>query len=323
MDKEFLKKSSKTKLNRKLGFTLVELSIVVLIVSFLIAGSLIVSKTATDSTKVKITQDRLNEIYKALTNYVARNKRLPCPALLTTVKGTSTYGDEAATPGTCTGLSSATAMSSFIYLVYGMVPFKALGLDPEMAEDAWGTKISYITARAFTTVSTQYSSTGFEGMKAMPAPDKVGDTWDMIAIQGPAGTTVVNHAMITLISHGANKYNGWNATSGVQNPTGIADENSNSVTSFDRIFIAYSTNPSFDDIVLFKTKIQIVRDAGINIMCTAYEAWDGTYNWDNPTKNNGNYGDTVISYPVSGSCRRRICGQYGVWSEKLTNTTCS
>lgn len=314
----------------KKGFSLIELSIVILIVSILITGSLGVSKTAINNSRVRVTRDRMDVAYKAIANFVAANKRLPCPASIATAKGNPTYGDETAAP-TCTGsILSGT-------LAYGMVPLKALGLDLDMAEDGFGTKISYVVDTRFTKrINLLTDNDGFEGTKSALAVDKTGDTLaSIIQIQqsiSGVGSDISPYSVIALISHGANKFNGFNATAtSINGVSTLADENSNSsVGSYDKVFVSYSNNPNFDDMMLFKTKTEIARDAGMEFMiCSGGEAEDTspggaknptTWTYDaaqygnSPVNSSNNCITGVTSNPLGSTKSNKICGRYGIWS---------
>ncbi len=331
----------KQKKSRKTGFSLIELSIVILIVSILITGSLGISKTAINNAKVKVTKERMDAVYKAFSNYLATNRRLPCPASMAVSKGTaSTYGAESSTPGTCTGAYISSNASN---LAYGMVPILALNLDPDMAEDGFGTKFTYVVDRRFTLQSTSVTSVstctatnppscGFEITKGVASEADTGST-DLLGIdiQSPSGTSLLSNknGVFLLLSHGSDKFKGFAATGTAQDTTaGVTDENNNScdqtsacattsTASFDRIFISNSTDPNFDDIVMFKSKPQLVRDAGLEfIMCSPSEAQTTTLTWIT----NGSYGCNVCSGTTNSS---KTCGKYGAWGSTLTNSTCT
>jgi prepilin-type N-terminal cleavage/methylation domain-containing protein len=314
----------------KKAFSLVELSIVVLIVSILITGSLGISKTVINNAKIKVTKERMDTVYNAFSNYLATNRRLPCPALLTVAKGTSTYGTEAATPGTCTNTYISSNASN---LVYGMVPILALNLDPDMAEDGFGTKFTYVADKRFTKLSASTSSSdGFEITKGIPNGIDTSTT-DLsgIDVQGPSGTSLLSNknAIFLLLSHGPDKYKGFNATGTAQDRTaGVTDENNNScdqnlacntasTSSFDRVFIVNSTDTNFDDVVMFKSKPQMVRDSGLEfIMCSAAEATiTGPITWTT----NGSYGCSICAGTANNN---KICGKYGIWGAAST-TLCT
>ncbi len=315
------------KSREKRGFSLIELSIVILIVSILITGSLGISKTAINNSKIKVTKERMDAVYQAFANFLATNRRLPCPAVMITAKGAAGYGSEAATAGTCTNtfVSSVNAPN----LSYGMVPIAALGLDQDMAEDGFGTKFTYVVDKRFTKQSSNiFAADGFEITKGIPSEaDNSSTDLSGIDVVGPALAPLLSNknGVLLLLSHGANKFNGFNATGTAQNGTSaVTDENNNScnicstsgTTSFDRAFLTSSADPNFDDIVLFKTKTQLVRNAGLEfIMCSSNEAATGSVIWST----NGNYGCAVCAQTDNN---RKICGKYGIWSAN-NSTTCT
>ena len=323
------------KTQEKKGFSLIELSIVILIVSILITGSLGISKTAINNSKAKVTKERMDTVYKAFSNFLAVNRRLPCPAILTVPKGTSTYGTEAANQGTCT--STFTSSTNAPNLVYGMVPILALNLDPDMAEDGFGTKFTYVADKRFTRVNTSATDTldGFEITKGIPSPNDTSST-DLLSadVQGPLGTLLLSNrnAVFVLLSHGANKFNGFNATGTTQNGVStVTDENDNScntcavsgTTSFNRIFVASSTDANFDDSIIFKTKTQLVRDAGLEfIICAGLEAQTSLSEWGLTVANsrNADYNCNLCSRDDANV--RRTCGKFGIWSA-ITTPTCT
>ena len=80
--------------------------------------------------------NQLTVVQDALIDYVARNKRLPCPANGTLAANHQNAGAEvAAASGKCTLPNDNRAN--------GVVPWKTLGLAPDLAIDRWGRKISY------------------------------------------------------------------------------------------------------------------------------------------------------------------------------------
>src|SRR3989338_7419279 len=106
----------------KKAYSLIELSIVILIISILITGALTVSVGSVNNAKIKNTNDRLQQVYKALGNFLVANKRMPCPASLKKIKTTdSDYGAEVGSQGACSG-SGVYQSTTSANLVYGMVP---------------------------------------------------------------------------------------------------------------------------------------------------------------------------------------------------------
>ena len=81
-----MKKKQVIKKNNKTAYSLLELSIVILIIAILISGAMTMSVGTLNNAKNKATQDKIAEIYKSLGNFLLANKRLPCPASLKKLK---------------------------------------------------------------------------------------------------------------------------------------------------------------------------------------------------------------------------------------------
>jgi len=120
--------------DRVKGFTLVELSIVVLIITLLIGSLLVPLSTQVAQRNISDTQQRLAQIDSALIGFAIANGRFPCPAVST---GASTdSGVESFAVG---GTAMNGNCSNFIN---GYVPGITLGLSnvdsQGFAVDAWG-----------------------------------------------------------------------------------------------------------------------------------------------------------------------------------------
>lgn len=255
------------KKNYRTAYSLIELSIVIIIISILITGALSVSIGSINNAKIKTTNERLAEVYKGIGNFLVTYKRLPCPASLKKIKTSdSDYGVEVGGGSDCVGAGVYESNSSN-NLVYGMVPVRALGLPNNMAEDSFESKIIYIVDKNFTnTLGTtpNFSSPTFATANYL----------SVITInEKPAGVVQVatNDAIITLISFGANKAGAFNANSAVQNARSAdADELDNDATNFNdgantadfnNTIVASSGNSDvFDDIILFKRRDNLVED---------------------------------------------------------------
>ncbi len=216
----------------KSAYSLLELSIVIIIISILISGAMSVSVSGVNSAKVRVTKDRMEEIYKALGNYLIANRRLPCPASLRAIEATDTnYGVEAGTPGCIsTGVYSFEGNGiPVVTLVYGAVPVTTLGISNEMAKDAFGSKIVYFMNPSFA--------------NAAPADAELINNNDFASaeftniitvFEVPSSTPqiITSDAIMALISHGANKAGAFNANSSTQNPrSSDANEMSNDIAN--------------------------------------------------------------------------------------------
>lgn len=107
---------------RQRGFTLAELSIVLIIMSLIGGIFLPMMFSVMDGQRAVTTRAKLAAIDAALVSFVAVNRRLPCPADGRLNAGTET--------SPCTNL-------------YGVVPWVALGLSAQDIEDGWGNRITY------------------------------------------------------------------------------------------------------------------------------------------------------------------------------------
>lgn len=251
--------------NSKKGFSLVELAIVILVISILISGVMSVSIGASDGAKIKATKDKLDEIYRAMGNYLRVNGRLPCPAPITAIKGSVDYGkDLAVGTGDCldngAGAVSGIYYSSANNLVYGMVPVQNLKLKNDMAQDEFGSKIGYIVDKRLTGFNENASSNDFNN-----APFN-----SVISINqnGLETVTVTQDAVFVLISYGKNKSGAFDIKSATQNIQAVdSDESQNddvTATNFDNLFVsAADKSDVFDDIVFFKTKKNLIVDFNV------------------------------------------------------------
>ena len=256
--KKLMKKNLSQK-NFKTAFSLLELSVVILIISILIAGSMTASVTAMNNAKYKVTRDRINEIYKAMGGYLLSNKALPCPASLTEIKSSSTGYGVAGSAGACTDLSGVYANSGATIVYYGMVPTQDLKLNSEMAEDGFGNKFTYIVTKSLT------DTTDTDGFGAA---SKVGN----LVVKESLGTSEINNttdAAFVIISHGANKIGAFNNNAATQNvsPVGTADEQKNygsisgAVVTLGSNFVSAAPNSdSFDDVLFYKNKNMVLLD---------------------------------------------------------------
>jgi len=131
-------------LRHQAGFTMIELTIVLAVISVVVAGILPFIASTNQENAATLTLDRIEEIDAALASFVAANDRLPCPANLVLPLDDPDFGREAAAGGTpnCTGGTPA-ADYDFNNVVGGAVPVKDIGLPDEYAFDGYGQRISY------------------------------------------------------------------------------------------------------------------------------------------------------------------------------------
>jgi prepilin-type N-terminal cleavage/methylation domain-containing protein len=235
-------------MKNKTAFSLIELSVVLVIVAIFLSTSMPVAKSVITNYRVRITNERMQAIYEAMGNFARSNKRLPCAASILLAKGNADYGKEVTcgttpyTPGTDPAASTGVFQSNWSNnLLYGAVPTAALGLPADMAEDGFGNKIAYAIIRGYTNASTfgtndpsTYIYNSYTGSSyvwqtcyRIPIYEKRGSSY--IEITSPAtGYTgdgagacdlyaQNNQAIFVLISNGANQYGAFPSKGTSQN----------------------------------------------------------------------------------------------------------
>ena len=243
-------------LKPKSAYTLIELSIVILMISFLMTGSLAITISSLNKAKKISTQNKINDVYNAIGKFLLENKRLPCPASLILTKDNNLYGTESGNGSGCPGDGVFASDNVF----YGMIPVKTLNLALSMGEDDFGSKFSYVIDQRFTTTFQNIitnTNTGFGTTSSYNSVITINEKPSEIS------RTITQDAILIILSHGLNRSGAFNANSTLQNARSTdLDEQSNDYNaSFDKTFIYNSQNSKiFDDIVLFKTRNQIVQD---------------------------------------------------------------
>jgi|GEM_PF-653965 len=244
------------------AYSLIELSIVLVIISTLVAGALTISVDNLKNDQTRLTKERMDKVYKILGNYIRVNKSLPCPAPLTKVKSVDfDYG----TSGNCTTVSGVTAISTNYIL--GAVPTLTLGLPSEYAEDGFGSKIVYFVDKRFTTaanlnVAPDFGVTNFSTMANNQLSETTPSNLWLIR-SNPSGSRqdVTPNAVVGMVSAGQNKLGAYNARSSSANPTSSdADEATNSNGLASTMISSSPASNSFDDLVFYKTMKDIIAD---------------------------------------------------------------
>lgn len=144
--------------SRSAGFTLVELSIVLVIISLLTAGGLVVGTTMVGRAAYIDTTKQMEQINQSLRDYYVVNGHLPCVASLTDLPGSANFGVDIGTGGTtCAGGVAANSPSheridvgGSVMVRVGMLPVRTLGLPDSAASDEYGNRIVYAVTEALT-----------------------------------------------------------------------------------------------------------------------------------------------------------------------------
>lgn len=245
------------------GFSLVELSVVLAIIGVTLGGALTIATKKSEASKVEETNTKLNLIEHALERYVAINERLPCPADGSQVidkTSDNTYGVEGE-PSLNGCTNSNFNNGNTIYS--GVVPVKTLGLEDEAMIDGWGRRISYVVDYHFTNNST--TNPACDGTNSTVCFQYT--TTGTLHVNDGNGAARTSEAVYVLISHGKNGHGAftyYGSNTRISFPTSQdSDEvdNSGSQPSYDLTFIQKSPTTTFDDIVRYKPKWQLINDA--------------------------------------------------------------
>lgn len=198
------------------GFSLVELTIVLVIVALLSGGLMLGLAAQRDANNYQEAQRQLESAKEALFGFAISNGRLPCPATATLANTDSNAGKE-----NCTA-------------EHGVLPWSTLGL-PET--DPWGQRLTYFARNQFTATLTA-------GALASFTLDTLGNA--NIKDATSSGYDIASSLPAVIVSHGSRGVGGYQK-SGVQLTGAIGDEAENA--DADLTFIAHTPSDSFDDIV--------------------------------------------------------------------------
>ena len=133
------------------GFTLVEIAVVIVVLSLLLAMMAGIATAMLGQQRREATRQRLAGVETALALFVSQNQRLPCPANGTLAGTDANAGlEQIATPGlptanTCTVAGVANSQQ------HGVVPWRSLGLSEQDATDGWGNRLTYRVSTDFIT----------------------------------------------------------------------------------------------------------------------------------------------------------------------------
>jgi prepilin-type N-terminal cleavage/methylation domain-containing protein len=212
------------------GFTLVEIAIVLMIVSILLAALVPTLSGQMEQRSRSETRKKLEEVKEALIGYAVVNGRLPCPA------SSTSNGIEAPVGG-----GACTAQFN------GLVPATTLGLsglNPQgYIVDGWNNPIRYAVTDWSSNALTTTNGMSNAGLTAISANLHVCNT-----AAGSTGTACAAGSYLTPSGNGVPVViysagpNGGNAAT-------AADEMENSDN--DKIFVSHDNAPDYDDLVIW------------------------------------------------------------------------
>ncbi|APW58615.1 prepilin-type N-terminal cleavage/methylation domain-containing protein [Paludisphaera borealis] len=244
------------------GFTLIELSIVLVIIALITGMSISMGLGMVETARRVQTASKLDTIENALMSYRTVYNRLPCPANAFLLPTNASYGLEAANTGTCTGGTPAANFSDTTHnVVEGAVPFKALNLPEEFMYDGWGRKFAYAVNKLVT---------ASRAMASMSLTEQCGIS---VTDAGGVAGNRTSGSLYSLVSFGADGHGGYTKTGTRVNASSTnVDELTNCHCNSSAVATTYAANyvqkeatrnPAsstdvFDDIVRFKERWQMM-----------------------------------------------------------------
>jgi prepilin-type N-terminal cleavage/methylation domain-containing protein len=204
------------------GFTLVELTIVLVIVALLMGAMLVPLSAQRDLQNVRETQKQLSDIGEALLGYAASHQaidgrpHLPCP-------DTDDDGLENRAGNTCIEQE-------------GRLPWADLGVG---REDAWGNRFRYRVVDKYSNMGAGFTLTNEAALR--------------ICEDSACTKVIANNLPAVVVSHGKNGAGAFNVLGGT-NPAPVgSDEMSNQNADNNFVFHVPSnvTGNEFDDIVIW------------------------------------------------------------------------
>lgn len=207
-----------------LGFTLVEMAVVLVIVGLMLGGLILPLTAQMDQKNYGETKKQLEEAKEALYGYVMSHHAadgkpyLPCP-------------------GTGTGMEQSRTLLGECQSQEGLLPWITLGLP---RSDSWGNLLRYRVHPYFSNANTGFT---------------LSSTADFNICQDSACATVISSAIpAVLISHGKNGYGAYNAETGnaIPVPAGLsANELININMGESDTTVSTFVGSTYDDIVVW------------------------------------------------------------------------
>jgi prepilin-type N-terminal cleavage/methylation domain-containing protein len=226
--------------HKNVGFTLIEMAMVLMIIALVLGGLLPVISGQIEQQRNAETRKQLADIREALLGFAMLNQRLPCPA-----DGTSNTGLEATTgSGATLVCSSITALTAS----GGVLPWATLGVSET---DAWGRRFTYRVSSAFADGADGTSEAAAAACATSQGVSfKMCSEANLKVLLAASGTnTVADKLPAIVVSHGVNGKGAY-THEGVKLAGGSdADELDNSNTT--NSFVSHDASPTFDDLLVW------------------------------------------------------------------------
>lgn len=221
------------------GFSLVEMAIVLMIVSLLLAALVPTLSSQMEQKNRNETRKKLDEVKEALIGYAVTNGRLPCPASSTSNGAESFAAGGTAANGNCSNFYD------------GFVPAATLGIsgldNKGYVLDGWDFPIHYAvtTANSNAYTMTNGMSTNFSTLSPNLLVCSTASATNSSCSVANTSLTSSPGVPVVIYSTGANGGTSGTSADEAENP------NPNPASKTDRIFVSHESTPTFDDLVVW------------------------------------------------------------------------
>jgi prepilin-type N-terminal cleavage/methylation domain-containing protein len=276
------------------GFSLTELSISLAIIGVVAGSAMSVLLTGDYRAKKSQTDLKMERVRDAVAAFLSTYGRIPCPAVPVLKRADPEFGKEIVADASnyaemCDDGSGA-LHSNVDGVFVGAVPVATLGLPHDYVADGWGNRFLYVVDGSYVLSDTQNPNCSYA--LATPPCFVLGSGATKIEIRGAGGTPKSDKAVYALVSFGQNghgAYTGYGSETRVQaysedSPYYLpnsdelenaeldtADADAYQTSGFDAVLVQKplvdkreeadkEDREYFDDVVLFRTKRQLIAD---------------------------------------------------------------
>lgn len=274
----FKKKYNNKTVNSKNGFSLLELSIIISTVATLTIGFLNWQSPAmvTNAEKYKETKNKVEKIGEAIEAFRISNNRLPCPAD-PFIRPDNSRVDNAGVDYFVNNFgfedlditneerNSKQTLGIDCPDNIGSLPVFSLNLGKEYIVDAWGNKFTYHVSDSLCGSEEDTEEENDPGLATSSQRSLAGCTEysyrnnnGNIIIKDENNNIILNKAAYVIVSYGANGL-GSTKISGITSNMPVSQEEAENADE-DNEYILADQSENFDDILLFKTRLQIEKN---------------------------------------------------------------
>jgi prepilin-type N-terminal cleavage/methylation domain-containing protein len=288
----------------KRGFSILEMSMVLLVLGVIAASFASVMGNRNDVAKQRQTLQQMAILEAALNQFVLANNRLPCPAMGSISTSNSNFGIETCNSADDLSVLVAPTPTSYAsnttaWVIGGTIPITTLKLPRSYMFDGWNNRYTYVVSKPLAANVSNGSVTSTYGWQ--------NNNMGLIKVKDITGATRTDQAAYILISHGPNgfgswPYNGGTRTSFPSSPNSSEVDNSHVGATWDESFVTSEPNGSFDDIVHYRMKWQILGELGFSLSNSLCDTAKTVLQTADVTSNSVGYSGYCNTSPADSNC---------------------